>query len=232
VTVPAPTASGERLIVILVGAVASGKGTQAGILSRTLGIPHLASGNLFRGAMEAGTPLGTQARSYIERGDLVPDEITIGMFMAELASPSATRGAILDGFPRTVVQARTLDASLAAQGERVSRVIFIDVPTEELVSRASGRWICPTCGTPYHMITEPPRVAGRCDLEGDELIQRDDDRPEVVRARLERQVPPMLEVIDHYERQGVVDRVDGARPIDAVSADILERFGVASGQGR
>jgi adenylate kinase len=228
----ATTASGKRLIAILVGAVASGKGTQAGILSQALGVPHLASGNLFRAAMEAGTTLGNEARGYIERGDLVPDEITIGMFMAELASPAAARGAILDGFPRTVAQARALDESLAAQGERVSRVIFIDVPTEELVSRASGRWICPTCGTPYHLITEPPRVPGRCDVEGDALMQRDDDRPEVVRARLEHQVPPMLEVIDHYERQSIVDKVDGDRPVEAVSADILERFRVSSAEDR
>jgi adenylate kinase len=219
-----PEGRGDRVIVLLVGAVASGKGTQAEILSRELSIPHLASGNLFRAALEAGTPLGEEARGYMERGELVPDETTIGMFMAELARPEAARGAILDGFPRTVAQARALDESLAAQGERVNRVIFIDVPTEELVSRAAGRWICPTCGTPYHEITDPPRVPGRCDREGDALIQRDDDRPEVVRARLERQVPPMLDVVDHYERLGAVDRIEGDRPIEAVTADILERL--------
>jgi adenylate kinase len=217
-----PATKDERVIVLLVGAVASGKGTQAEILSRELGIPHLASGNLFRAEMEAGTPLGEEARRYIERGELVPDETTIGMLMAELARPPAARGAILDGFPRTVAQARALDESLAAQGERVKRVVFIDVPNEELVSRAAGRWICPTCGTTYHERTDPPREPGRCDREGDQLTQRDDDRPEVVRARLERQVPPMREVVDHYERLGVVDRIDGSGPIEAVTAGILE----------
>jgi adenylate kinase len=216
-----------RNVILLVGAAGAGKGTQAEALSRELGIPHLASGNLFRAAIEAGSPLGEEARGYIERGALVPDGTTIGMFMAELASPGAGRGAILDGFPRTVAQAEALDEALARQDERVRRVIFIDVPTEELVSRVGGRWVCPTCGTPYHEVTDPPRDPGRCDREGDALTQREDDRPEVFRARLERQVPPMLEVIDHYERLGIVDRVDGDQPIEAVTADILERLGAA-----
>jgi adenylate kinase len=216
-----------RTIVLLVGPPGAGKGTQATATSRGLGIPHLASGNLFRAAMEAGTALGEEARHYIERGELVPDETTIGLVMSELAQPAAIRGAVLDGFPRTVAQARALDESLAGQGERVNRLVFIEVPNEELVTRLAGRWICPTCGTPYHEVIDPPRVPGRCDREGDELTQRDDDRPEVVRARLEQQVPPMLEVVDHYERLGVVDRIDGARPIEAVTADILGRLGAA-----
>jgi len=224
---PAGRASGERVIVLLVGAAGAGKGTQASILSRELGVPQLASGNLFRAAMEAGTSLGDEARDYIKRGELVPDEITIGMVMAELAGAGARRGAILDGFPRTEAQARALDEALAEQGERVRRVIFIDVPTEELVSRVGGRWTCPTCGTPYHDVTDPPKVPGRCDREGDALTQREDDRPDVFRARLERQVPPMLAVVDHYEAQGVVDRIDGKRPIEEVTADILARIGAA-----
>ncbi|HVM23925.1 MAG TPA: nucleoside monophosphate kinase [Candidatus Limnocylindrales bacterium] len=214
----------ERLILLLVGAVGAGKGTQASILSRELGLPHLASGNLFRAAMAAGTPLGDEAREYMERGELVPDEITIGMFMEELARPNASRGAILDGFPRTVGQARALDETLASQGERIRRVIYIEVPTEKLVRRVAGRWICPTCGTPYHEDTDPPQTAGVCDRDGTPLRQRDDDRPEVVRARLDRQVPPMLAVVDHYERAGIVDRLDGTRSIDEVTAAILSRI--------
>ncbi|HSK92540.1 MAG TPA: nucleoside monophosphate kinase [Candidatus Angelobacter sp.] len=222
--------AGERLILLLVGAVGAGKGTQASILSRRLGIPHLASGNLFRAAMAAGTPLGDQAREYMERGELVPDEITIGMFMHELGSEAASRGAILDGFPRTVGQARALDETLAAQGERIRRVIYIDVPTDALVRRVAGRWICPECGTPYHEDTDPPRQAGRCDNDGATLRQRDDDRPEVVRARLDRQVPPMLSVVEHYERAGIVDRLDGTQPIDRVTVEILARIGEEVGQ--
>lgn len=225
---PAGTgAAGERLILLLVGAVGAGKGTQASILSRELGLPHLASGNLFRAAMAANTPLGELARTYMERGELVPDEVTIEMFMAELESPAAARGAILDGFPRTVGQARALDETLAGLGERIRRVIYIEVPTEELVRRVAGRWICPECGTPYHETSDPPRVQGQCDLDGTPLRQRDDDRPEVVRARLERQVPPMLEVVDHFERAGIVERLDGTRPIEEVTAEILQRIGAS-----
>jgi adenylate kinase len=215
----------ERLILLLVGAVGAGKGTQATILSRELALPHLASGNLFRAAMAAGTPLGEAAREYMERGELVPDETTIGMFMEELANPHAERGAILDGFPRTVRQAEALDETLSEHGERIRRVIYIDVPTDELVRRVAGRWICPTCGTPYHETADPPRVPGVCDKDGTSLRQRDDDRPEVVRARLDRQVPPMLEVVDHYERAGIVDRLDGTQPIETVTEDILSRVG-------
>lgn len=218
----------ERLILLLVGAVGAGKGTQASILSRELRIPHLASGNLFRAAMATGTPLGEEARGYMERGELVPDETTIAMFMEELATPPAARGAILDGFPRTVRQATALDDTLAAQGERIRRVISIEVPTDELVRRVAGRWVCPQCGTPYHESTDPPRVHGICDRDGTSLRQRDDDRPEVVRARLERQVPPMLEVVDHYERAGIVDRLDGTLPIEAVTAAILSRIGATA----
>ncbi|HEX7224351.1 MAG TPA: nucleoside monophosphate kinase [Candidatus Limnocylindria bacterium] len=223
-----PRIDDERLILLLVGAVGAGKGTQASILTRELRIPHLASGNLFRAAMAAGTPLGEEARGYMERGELVPDETTIAMFMEELAKPPAARGAILDGFPRTVGQARALDDTLASHGERIRRVFSIEVPTEELVRRVAGRWICPTCGTPYHVITDPPREPGVCDKDGTALRQRDDDRPEVVRARLERQVPPMLEVVDHYERAGIVDRLDGTQSIDRVTEAILSRIGTVA----
>jgi adenylate kinase len=209
-----------RLILLLIGAVGAGKGTQAELLSRELGIPHLASGDLFRQALRDGTPLGEQAREYMERGDLVPDEVTIGMFMEQLGQPAAAAGAILDGFPRTVGQARSLDATLAGQGERIARAVYIDVPTEELVSRVSGRSVCLTCGTVYHDVSDPPRQAGICDREGATLTRRDDDRPEVVRARLEKQVPPMLEVVDHYRAAGALTVVDGRQPIDDVLGDI------------
>ena len=217
---PAASPTGRR-ILLLVGAVGAGKGTQAAALARELGLVHLASGNLFRQALRDGTDLGERSRAYMERGDLVPDEITIEMFMQELERPGAARGAILDGFPRTVAQAQALDATLAARGERIERVISIEVPVEELVARVAGRRVCPTCGTPYHVVGDPPRVAGRCDRDGTELQQRHDDRPEVVRARLAKQVLPMLEVIDHYERAGIVQRVDGTQPIPDVTRGIL-----------
>jgi len=211
-----------RLILLLVGSVGAGKGTQAAALSERLGLVHLASGNLFRKALHDGSALGDRARAYMDRGDLVPDEITIEMFMEELASPAAARGAILDGFPRTVTQAEALDATLAARGERIERVISIEVPIEELVARVAGRRVCPTCGTPYHVAGEAPRVPGRCDRDGTALVQRDDDRPDVVRARLDKQVAPMLEVIAHYEAKGIVAHIDGRHPIPDVTAAILE----------
>ncbi len=220
---PHPEAGG-RLILLLVGAVGTGKGTQAKALSKELGLPHLASGNLFRAAMAAGTPIGEEAREYMQRGALVPDEITIGMFMDELAKPPAARGAILDGFPRTVGQATALDETLDAVGEEVDRVIYIEVPTDVIIRRVGGRWVCPKCGTPYHETADPPRVAGVCNKDGTPLRQRDDDRPEVVQARLDRQVPPMLAVVDHYERAGIVDRVDGTAPIAEITAEILARM--------
>ncbi|HEX2141597.1 MAG TPA: adenylate kinase [Candidatus Limnocylindria bacterium] len=217
----------ERRILLLIGAVGAGKGTQAAILSQKLGVPHLSSGELFRRALREGSELGERAREYMERGELVPDEITIGMFMDELAAPAAARGAILDGFPRTRTQAEALDATLASQGERISLVVYIEVPPEELVARVSGRWVCPTCGTPYHEKTDPPRTPGICDRDGTPLVQRDDDRAEVFRSRLEKQIPPMHEVVQHYDEHGVVTRVDGRRPIDEVTGTILEALAEA-----
>ena len=215
---PAPDG---RLILLLIGAVGAGKGTQAELLAARLGIPHLASGDLFRAALRAGTPIGERARTYMDRGDLVPDEITIEMFMDRLSDADAARGAILDGFPRTVGQAAALDATLASRGERIARAIYIAVPTEELVQRVAGRSVCPTCGTPYHDVSDPPRQPGICDKDGTPLVRRDDDRPDVVRARLQKQVPPMLEVVEHYRSAGVLAEVDGRRAIDDVLADIL-----------
>lgn len=216
---PAPQ---ERKIILLVGAVGAGKGTQASILSADLGLPHVASGNLFREALRDGTALGEEAREYMQRGELVPDELTIAMVMDRLDRDDASAGAILDGFPRTVRQAEALDQTLAARGEQIARVVFIDVPVEELVRRVSGRWICPTCGTTYHVDTDPPRVAGICDREGSRLVQRDDDRPEVVSARMARQIPPMEAVIAHYDEAGIVARIDGRRPIPEVTAAIRD----------
>lgn len=218
---PAASPTGRR-ILLLVGPVGAGKGTQAAALSQALGLVHLASGNLFRQALRDGSPLGEQARTYMQHGDLVPDDITIGMFMHELSQPAAARGAILDGFPRTVAQARALDDTLAQLGEGIERVISIEVPLEDLVARVAGRRVCPVCGTPYHVDSDPPRVPGRCDNEGAELQQRDDDRPEVVRARLDKQIKPMLEVIEYYDRKGIVQHVDGRQPIPAVTEEILE----------
>ena len=213
---------GSRRIFLLVGAVGAGKGTQAVILSERLGLAHVSSGDLFRDAVKQGTPLGQQAGEYMSRGELVPDEITVGLVMQRLTEPDAEAGAILDGFPRTAAQAQALDLTLAERGEGVSKVLFIDVPEDELVRRVAGRRGCPVCKASYHLDWNPPRIPERCDREGARLRQRDDDRPEVFGARLANQVGPMREVLSHYERGGLVTRIDGLQPIESVTAKILE----------
>jgi adenylate kinase len=228
----ATRAPGARRILLLMGAAGAGKGTQADILDDRLGLPHLASGDLFRTAIADGTPLGGRARGYMERGELVPDDLTIGMFMDELARPAARKGAILDGFPRTVTQAEALDATLAGRGEGISLVIAIDVPMDELVARVTNRWSCPADGTPYNTLTDPPRVPGICDKDGVALVQREDDKPDVFRARLAKQIPPMEEVLAHYEKAGIVTHVDGMRPIEEVTTEILAALREGEPAGR
>ena len=224
-TAASPAGPRPRRILLLIGAVASGKGTQAEALSAHLGIPHLASGDLFRAALRDGTPVGERAKTYMDRGELVPDDITIDMFMEELGKPQASRGAILDGFPRTVNQAEALDQTLVGRGEKINGAIYIEVPGEELVSRVAGRSVCPTDGTVYHDVSDPPTIPGICDRDGTPLVKRDDDRPEVVRERLANQVPPMLEVVQHYEDAGVLHRINGLQSIDAVTSEIKAALG-------
>ena len=209
-------------IVVLLGAPGAGKGSQAPVLARHLALPQIATGDLFRAAVRAATPLGLEAKAYMDRGELVPDAITIRMFLARLGEPDAARGAILDGFPRTRAQAEALDAALAGLGARVEAAVLIEVATEELVARLSGRWVCVAAGHPYHETADPPMVAGICDLDGSALVQRDDDRAEVVRARLEQQLGALGEVVDHYRAAGLLRRVDGSRPIAEVSTALLE----------
>jgi adenylate kinase len=208
-------------MLVLLGEPGAGKGTQAELLRRTLDIPHVATGDLFRAAASEGSPIGKEARRYMERGQLVPDEITIRMVLERLSQPDSAAGAILDGFPRTAAQARALDDALAAQGSGVARALLIDVPVEDLVRRLSGRWICSAAGHVYHETVNPPRVAGVCDLDGSELIQRSDDRPETIRARLDGQLGALGEVVDHYRGRGVLQVVDGRRTISEVAEGLL-----------
>ncbi len=218
-------ASTTRPVVVLVGAAGAGKGTQASILAAELGYRHLATGDLFRSALRDRTVLGEQARVYMERGDLVPDELAIGLVAEALADQSAAGGVILDGFPRTAAQARALEIILAAGGDQISRVVAIDVSEADLVARLSGRWSCPACGTPYHLVYDPPRQPGICNNDGTALTQREDDRVEVVRARLTKQIPPMREVIAHYRAADLLSVVDGSLPIDEVTAAIRAEVG-------
>ena len=209
-------------ILVLLGAPGAGKGTQAHVLARHLGLPRVATGDLFRAALRDGTPLGIAAKEYMERGELVPDEITVGMLLERLEAPDAARGAVLDGFPRTRAQAEALDRALEERGAKVEAALLVDVPAEDLLQRLSGRWLCEAAGHTYHEIAYPPRVAGICDICGSRLVQREDDKPEVVRARLEHQLGAMAEVVDYYREAGTLQVVDGRRPIAAVSDDLLD----------
>jgi adenylate kinase len=207
-------------VVVLLGAPGAGKGTQAPPLSERLGIPVVATGDLFRAAVRDGTPLGVEAKRFMDAGQLVPDEITVRLFLERLGRPDAAAGVILDGFPRTAVQAKALDEALAGRGERVSAAVLVDVPEDELIRRMSGRWICRAAGHPYHEVSSPPSATGVCDLDGSELYQRADDQPDTVRKRMDQQLGALGEVIEHYRSAGTLSRVDGLQGIDEVAAAI------------
>lgn len=218
-------------VVVLLGAPGAGKGTQAPLLAEHLGIPVVATGDLFRAAVRDRTPLGIQAKGYMEAGQLVPDDVTVGLLLDRLGRPDATGGVILDGFPRTAVQAQVLDAVLAERDSSVAVAVLVEVPAEELVRRLSGRWVCRAAGHPYHEVSSPPSVAGRCDIDGSELYQRPDDQPETIRARMAQQLGALDEVIAHYRAAGLLRAVDGLQPIDAVATAITTVV-AAAGVGR
>lgn len=207
-------------VVILLGAPGAGKGTQAPLLATRLGVPIVATGDLFRAAVRDGTPLGVEARRYMDAGQLVPDEITVRLLLDRLARADANGGVILDGFPRTAPQAEALDAALADRDAAVRVAVLVDVPTEELIRRMSGRWVCRAAGHPYHELFSPPHVAGICDLDGSELYQRSDDRPETIRARMAQQLGALGDVLDHYRASGVLRKVNGLRSIDEVADEV------------
>ena len=208
-------------VVVLLGAPGAGKGTQAMLLAERLGIPHVATGDLFRAAVRDGTPLGAEAKRFMDRGQLVPDDITIRMLLDRMSEPDASKGAILDGFPRNRAQAEVLDVALAERAAQVDRAVEIKVPSEEVVRRMSGRWVCRDDGHVYNETTNPPRSPGRCDIDGSPLLQREDDKPDTVRARLDVQLASLREVLDHYAALGILRTVDGMRSIDEVADDVL-----------
>jgi adenylate kinase len=206
--------------VVLLGPPASGKGTQAAQLREALNLPHVASGDLFRENLKNETELGQKAKAYMDRGELVPDDVTIAMVMDRLSQPDCANGALLDGFPRTIAQAEALDQALAAQGHKISMVPNIAVPDEVLVERVSGRRICRVCGESYHVRFNPPKQPGVCDNDGGELYQRDDDQPETVRQRLKVYWEQTSPLIDYYRNKGVLVEIKGDQSIDAVQADL------------
>jgi adenylate kinase len=207
-------------VVILLGPPGAGKGTQAPILAERLGIPIVATGDLFRSAVRDGTALGIEARRYMDAGQLVPDDIVVRLLLDRLGRPDARDGVILDGFPRTNVQAAALDRALAERDQRVAAAVLIDVPEDEVMRRMSGRWICRAAGHPYHAVFSPPHTAGVCDIDGSELYQRADDKPDTVRARMAQQLGALADVIAHYRDAGTLIAVDGLQGIDEVAASI------------
>ena len=206
----------------MLGAPGAGKGTQAALLAERMGMPHVSSGDLFRDNIKRDTDLGKKAKKYMDQGALVPDDVTIAMISDRLAGADATEGVILDGFPRTRAQAEALDKLLAKKGGAVAAALYIDVDRDELIKRLSGRWVCSQqTDHVYHEIAKPPKKAGVCDFDGAPLVQRDDDKPATVAARLEKQLPPMFEVVDHYADRGVLNTVEGDKPMDAVTIALL-----------
>ncbi|MPZ15100.1 MAG: adenylate kinase [Chloroflexi bacterium] len=215
--------------VVLIGPPGAGKGTQAARVASRLGIAHIASGDMFREAVANRTPQGVQAKAYIDRGELVPDDVTVAMVMERLEQPGCREGAILDGFPRTLAQAQALDRAFREQGTRVERAIYLCAPTDELLRRLAGRWLCRSCQAAYHEVSNPPKVTGQCDRCGGELYQRDDDSREVAQRRFEVYLEQTAPVIDFYRAEGVLDELDGARGIDEVTHAILQTVRRACG---
>ncbi|WP_426381766.1 adenylate kinase [Mammaliicoccus lentus] len=207
--------------IILMGLPGAGKGTQASEIVKKYPIPHISTGDMFRKAIKEETDLGKQAKSYMDRGELVPDEVTIGIVRERLAEEDAKKGFLLDGFPRTVEQADALNDILSSLGREVDAVINIQVPEEELMNRLTGRRICEVCGTTYHLVFNPPKVEGICDLDGGKLYQREDDNPETVANRLSVNVKQTKPLLDFYENQGVLKNIDGSREIENVTEDVI-----------
>ena len=204
------------MYIIFLGAPGAGKGTQAATLAKGLHLVHIASGDLFRQAIEQETELGIRVKSYVERGKLVPDELTTKMVLERMSAPDCEPGAILDGFPRTLAQAEALDKALARQAKAIDKVIYIKVSEEELQKRLSGRWICRNCQSPYHTVNSPPKVWGKCDKCGGELYQRLDDTIEAVKKRLQVYFTQTAPLIDYYTAAGKLIGVDGEGDADEV----------------
>jgi adenylate kinase len=208
--------------IILVGAQGSGKGTQAEPLSHTLGVPHIASGDLFRKAIDENTELGIQAKAYIDRGELVPDALTVTMVIKRLEEPDCAQGALFDGFPRTVAQAKVLDEGLKEVGKHIDLAIYLQVPREELLKRLSGRYICKANQHVYNLNSNPPKIAGICDIDGSELYQRSDDTGEAVQKRLNIFFNETIRLLDYYGKQNKLVEVDANQDIEQVQQTLLK----------
>jgi adenylate kinase len=213
--------SSNPLYLVFLGGPGAGKGTQAERLSKTLGIPQISTGDLFRENLKQETELGLLAKGYMERGELVPDNVTVGMVRARLSRIDCAQGAILDGFPRTVAQAEALEDLLADMGTRLSVVPYIKVPEDVLLARLAGRWTCRQCGAMYHELFSPPHKAGVCDKCGGELYQRPDDAPETQKHRITVYFDQTAPLIDYYRDKGLLVEIDGRPGIEEIQAELL-----------
>lgn len=216
-----------ELNLILMGLPGAGKGTQAEKIVEKYGIQHISTGDMFRAAIKGGTELGLKAKAFMDAGNLVPDEVTIGIVRERLSKDDCNQGFLLDGFPRTVAQAEALESMLTSLNRKLDSVIYVEVPKEELFERLAGRWVSPTSGASYHLKFKPPLVEGICDKDGSTLIQRDDDKAETVAKRLEVNIQQAQPLIDFYTEKGYLKKVDGNKDITEVFDDInvlLKRF--------
>jgi len=207
--------------VVLLGPPGAGKGTQAKIVSRELDLPHISSGDIFRENLKLNTDLGVLAKVYIDRGELVPDDVTITMIRERLSWADCSSGALLDGFPRTPAQAQALDGMLVEHNARIDTVPYINVPEEVLIERLTGRWTCRAQGHVFHEKYNPPKVSGKCDLDGSDLYQRDDDKVETVRHRIAVYLEQTLPLIEYYRKKTVLIEVDGSQSIEKVASDLM-----------
>ena len=210
------------MYIILIGAQGSGKGTQADLLSEALGIPHVSSGDLFRKAQDEKTELGLKAKAYTDRGELVPDDITVEMILGRLKEPDCVKGVVLDGFPRNIPQAEALDKGLQEVGKQIDLAIYLEVPREELLRRLSGRFICRANQHVYNIYTNPPKIPGVCDIDGSELYQRPDDTGEAVQRRLDIFFNETIHLLDYYGYQHKLAEVNGNQSIEQVHAEMVK----------
>lgn len=211
--------------IIMLGAPGAGKGTQAKQIAEKYQIPHISTGDIFRANIKEGTELGKKAKSFMDQGLLVPDELTVELVADRIVKDDCKNGFVLDGFPRTIPQAEALDATLAKMGEKMDYAIDIDVPDENIVNRMSGRRVCLDCGATYHIVNIPTKKEGICDKCGKEVILRDDDKPETVQKRLSVYHEQTQPLIDYYKNQGILKSVDGTLPMEEVFAGVIQILG-------
>ena len=211
--------------LIMLGAPGAGKGTQAKKIAEKYQIPHISTGDIFRANIKAGTELGMKAKSFMDQGQLVPDEVTIGMLLDRISQDDSKNGYVLDGFPRTIPQAESLTAALKERGEKIDYAVNVEVPDDNIINRMSGRRACVGCGATYHVVYNAPKSEDICDTCGEKLILRDDDKPETVKNRLLVYHDQTQPLIDYYKKEGVLVEVDGTQNLEKVFQDIVAVLG-------